>query len=94
MNTDSQTLLDDALADTFPCSDPIAIGHCEHPGSPSHESDARAAMEAVRRPGVELLQAAARLGIEYWELQRLRALYTDDKAAIAAAASRLRLRLT
>lgn len=29
-----ESTLDDAIADSFPASDPVAIGHCERPGSP------------------------------------------------------------
>jgi hypothetical protein len=91
---DNQALLDAALADTFPCSDPVAVGHCEHPGVPSQERDASAAADASRRPSVELEQAARRLGIEHWELKQLRELNPDDDSSIAAAAGRLRLRIT
>ncbi len=29
-----EATLDDAIADSFPASDPVAIGHCDRPGSP------------------------------------------------------------
>jgi hypothetical protein len=33
-NIPDESQLDDAIADSFPASDPVAIGHCERPGSP------------------------------------------------------------
>jgi hypothetical protein len=35
-----ESLLDEAIADTFPASDPVAIGHCERPGCPVREFNA------------------------------------------------------
>ncbi len=29
-----ESTLDDAIADSFPASDPVALGHCERPGRP------------------------------------------------------------
>ena len=90
----AQRLLDNALENTFPCSDPVAIGHSEHSGVPSHESDRNAAQEATGRPSVENAKLAARLGIEVWELEILISLHPGAQSSISRDAARLRMRIT
>ncbi|NIX77264.1 hypothetical protein [Microvirga terricola] len=37
----ADTRLDEALEETFPASDPVAVGHSEHAGSPPNHKSAR-----------------------------------------------------
>ena len=54
-----ESQLDDAIADTFPASDPIAIGHCERPGCPVREPHAA---QSINRRSRKFIGTIATVG--------------------------------
>ncbi len=55
-----QDLLDEALTETFPASDPIAVFSAEKKWTSTQISDEKAAAESAMSPGVRNRRASAR----------------------------------